>query len=267
MPQASIFGTSWQGSLAELAQLVHQIRRTRMFGRLSLRNSERMSIAHLYFRAGKLAHMVGNRGDARIILMELREWQHGFVRFDRGVSTLDVTLDEEHDDLLSETLSVLQQCGRVKMSYVPARVVESDLVVTAEVKALITPWEWRLLIEAVRRVSWAVAHLVGAQEALRVLQDILEDCSSAFPAFVSLRIAPSGYLQVIDREPLDRMSREEIIEGFAALITTCQLFCSSLAGEQEAYRLMVQALRDIGPALVSLGVFRVDNRLLSSGTR
>ncbi|HZR43059.1 MAG TPA: hypothetical protein VFB12_23265 [Ktedonobacteraceae bacterium] len=266
MPQTSIFSTSWQGSLADLANIIHQIKRSRAFGRLTLRNTERLSVVHLYFRAGKLIHIVGNRGDARTILIGLQEWQRAFVRFDRITTTVDAVLSDDYEQLLSETLSRLHQRGLVAMPYLPdvPRVIESDLVAKADVKQLITPLEWRLLVEAVRRVSLAVAHLVGPQEAFNVLRDILDDCSSAFPAFASLKIAPSGYLQVMDRSPLDHMSRQELIEGFAALITTCQLFCAPIIGEREAHRIIIHALRDLGPALVNLGVFRIDNQLLSS---
>ncbi len=234
----------------------------RAFGRLSLRNSERLSIAHLYFRAGKLVHIVGNRGDARAILIELQEWTRAFVRFDRGVVIGEVTLNDEHERLLEETLMHLHKRGLVSMPRMP-RVVETSLVASQEAQELITPWEWRVLVEGTRRVSLAVARLVGPSEALNVLQDILDDCSSAFPAFASLKIAPSGYLQVADRSYLDHMSRQELLDGFTALIATCQYFCSPIIGDRQAHELMIQALQEVGPALVNLGVFRVDNRLLS----
>jgi hypothetical protein len=128
---------------------------------------------------------------------------------------------------------------------------------------LITPQEWRVLVEGTRRVSLAVAHLVGPQEALTVLRDILEDCAAAFPAFSSLQIASSGYLSVVDTSQLDRMPRNEVLEGFAALIATCQYFCAPIIGDQDAHKLMIQALSDVGPALVNLGVFSIDYALLS----
>ena len=93
MPQASLFGTSWQGSLEDLANIIQQVRRMRAFGRLTLRNKERFSIAHLYFRAGKLAQVVGNRGDARVILSELHKWTHAFIHFDRGITMEDELLN------------------------------------------------------------------------------------------------------------------------------------------------------------------------------
>ncbi len=268
MSQASLFGSAWQGSLNDLATIVQHIRRAHAFGRLSLRNLEQLSIAHLYFRAGKLIHIVGHRGDARTILAELQNWKRAVVRFERGVATADITLNDEYEQLLTDVLANLQQRGLVVVPRMPApvssRVIESELIATSDVRQLIEPWEWHVLIEGTRRISFAVAHIVGPKEALTVLEDILEDCAASFPAFASLKIAPSGYLHITDRSQLDHMSREDLLEGFAALIAICQHFCGPIVGEKNAHRLILQSLQELGPALVSLGVFRVDNRLLFS---
>ncbi len=273
--RADPFSTAWQGSFRDLANVVLHIRRMRLFGRLSLRNAERLSVVHLYFRAGKLVHVVGNRGDVRAILLELRLWTQGSVRLDRGTLTeTGNNVNGEYERLLDEVLLFLGQRGIIIQSPQSVSfnaeednraggkplVIDSELVITAEAKQLITPWEWRVLIEGTRRISLAVAHLVGPKEALNVLQDILDDCAAAFPAFLGLEIAPSGYLRVANDSQLDSMPREDVIEGFAALIAICQYFCSPIIGEREAYRLVVQSLREIGPMLVQLGVFRLDNR-------
>ena len=109
----------------------------------------------------------------------------------------------------------------------------------------------------------AVAHLIGPVEAMNVLRDIIDDCSSTFPAFASLQIAPTGYLQVTDISKFDRIPRGELLEGFAALISICQYFCAPIIGEVEAHKLVIQALGDVRTALISLGVFHIDNVLLS----
>ncbi len=263
MPQTSSFGPSWRGSLRELAHVVYHIRRTKAYGRLSLRNTERLSVAHLYFRAGRLVQIVGNRGDNRAILLELKGWTYAVARFDRGEIPSIAELGEEYEQLLDEVLQTLHSYGLVSM---PNRtnIIEGGLTATPMVKQLITPWEWRVLMEGTLRISFAVSHLVGPKEAFSVLHDILEDCSAAFPAFRSLKIATSGYLEVTDRSQLDRMPREDLLEGFTALFATCQYFCVPLIGEQNAHRLLVQALQDVGPALVSLGVFQLDTKLLAS---
>lgn len=261
VPQASLFGSTWQGSLSDLANIVQQVKRLRTFGRLSLRSTDRVSIVHLYFRAGQLAHIVGNRGDVHAILTDLQEWRRASVRFDRGVTTTDQTLNEEHQRLLDEVILSLQRRGVVAVPHMP-KVIDSNLIAAPDAQQLITPWEWQVLVEAIRRVSLAVAHLVGPKEALSVLQDILDDCAVAFPAFASFKIAPSGYLQVTDRAQLDHMSREELLEGFSALITICQYFCAPIIGEKDAHKLIIQALQDLAPALTDLGVFHVDPQLL-----
>lgn len=262
MPQASLFGSSWQGSLYDLANIVQQVRRMRTFGRLTLRNTERFSIAHLYFRAGKLAQVVGNRGDACIILNELCEWTHAFLHFDRGITMEDEILAREYEQVLDEVLVYLHQQGFVALPQLP-KIIDSNVVAVDEGRQLIAPWEWQVLIEGTRRVSLAIAHLVGPEKGLRVLRDILADCASAFPAFASLQIAPDGYLQVVDRSFLDYMSREDLLAGFAALITTCQYICSPIIGEKEAHRFMMRALQEIGPVLVNMDVFQVDSQLFS----
>jgi len=163
--------------------------------------------------------------------------------------------------VLEEVLKHLHMYGLVVMPRAP-RIIEGNIIASPEVRQLITQQEWLVLIEGMRRVSLAVAHLVGPREALSVLRDILDDCSSAFPAFTSLKIAPSGYLQIMDSSQLDHLSREELLEGFTALIATCQYFCSPIIGEREAHKLMISALHEVGPALVHLGVFHIDNFLL-----
>ncbi len=162
-----------------------------------------------------------------------------------------------------ELLLHLQRLGLVAAPVAP-RVVEGKVVSTAPGEELLAPQEWRLLIEGTRRVSLAVARLIGPREALKVLRDILDDCSTAFPAFATLQIASTGYLQVPDTSQLDRMPRQELLEGFNALIATCQYFCVPLIGEVEAHKLMIQGLGDICTSMITLGVFRVNNGLLAS---
>ena len=258
--------TSWQGSLRDLAKIVNTIRRSRAFGRLTVRNTSRLGVAHLYFRYGKLVHIVSNRGDAEATLADLPTWTRATVRFERGTAITSESITDEQEQLFDSVLLQLQIQGIVTAPTTP-RVVEGGVVASSYTGQLTTPQEWWVLVEGMRRVSLAVAHLVGPQEAMTVLRDILEDCSAAFPAFSGLQIAPSGYLQGVDSSQLDRTPREELLEGFAALIATCQHFCSPIVGERDAHQLIIQALGDVGPALMSWGVFQVDNQLLVYGYR
>lgn len=290
MAQTIPGGSSWQGSLRDLASIVNTIRRSHAFGRLTLRNTVRLGVAHLYFHGGKLVHAVSNRGDANATLYDLQAWSRALVRFDRGSAASNLKVNDDYDQLLDYVLSQLQMRGiilrpempppqstnienynkpvtrrniRTEMPPPQSRVIESHLVAEQQAEQLITPWEWQILVESTRRVSLAVARLVGPREAMNVLRDILSDCSAGFPALSGLEIAASGYLHFMRSSQFDHTPRDEILEGFAALFATCQHFCSPIVGEEGAHKLIIQALSDIGPALVSLGVFQVDRELLS----
>ncbi len=255
---------SWQGTLLDLAVIVHTIRHSHAYGRLTLRNMDRIGVAHLYFRAGKLVYILSSRGGANATLAELQGWRRATARFERGTFPVKgEPINDEQEQAFDALLTLLQGEGVIATPKIP-RIVEGGLMVTPEAKQLITPQEWRVLVEGTRRVSLAVAHLIGPQEALAVLRDILDDCSSAFPAFASLQIASGGYLSVAEMSQLDHLPRQEVLEGFTALIATCQYFCAPIIGEQDAHKLMIQALSDVGPALVHLGVFGIDYALLSS---
>src|SRR5690349_10327596 len=104
-------GSFWQGPLSELVQIVRHIQRSRAYGRLSLRNTEWVGIVHLYYRAGKLVHMVGNRGDVQLILKELHLWRKGFVRFEQGVIARETTVNDEHEQLFEAVLVQLYEQG------------------------------------------------------------------------------------------------------------------------------------------------------------
>ena len=283
-------GSPWRGSLRDLASMVTAIRRSWAFGRLTLRSTTHVGLAHLYFRGGKVVHIVSNSGDADATLVDLLQWTHAMVRFERGIATGSQNVSIEHERMFKDLLLQLQQRNGVPIPEHPRmtqpferqrmplaaegtrltpplerphvafypqrqRVVDSHIIAAPVAEQLITPMEWRILVEGIRRASLAVAQLVGPQEAMSVLRDILDDFSSAFPALSCLQLAPDGYLQVVRIAQLDRIPRLEVIKGFAALIATCRHFCSPIIGEENARRLIMQALNGIGPALASLGIF------------
>ncbi len=127
MPQISPIGSSWQGSLRDLANIVQQIRRMRAFGRLSLRNTEHLSIAQLYFRAGKLTHIVGNRGKALSILDDIQAWDSAFLRFDRGVTIAETTVGDEGEKRLDDMFVNLHRRGLVTLPHLP-KIIDSTIV-------------------------------------------------------------------------------------------------------------------------------------------
>ncbi len=236
-------GSPWRGSLRDLTQIVNDIRRLRAFGRLTLRSTTHIGLAHLFFRGGKLVHIVSNSGDATATLADLRRWTRAVVHFERGIPLGKQNVNREHEQIFENLLGHLQKRSRV--------------IATPGAERLITPQEWYVLVESIRRVSQAVAHLVGPQEAMSALRDILDDFSSAFPALSSLHVAPGGYLQVVRTTQLDHIPRRKVIEGFAALLATCRHFCTPIIGEENARRLLVRALSDIGPSLINLGIYNI----------
>lgn len=255
--------SSWQGSLRDLTRIVTSIRHVHAFGRLTLRNTDRISIAHFYFHSGKLVHIVGSSGEAGATLQDLRDWTHAVVRFERSANAIGMTLSDEYENNLDMLLLHFQKLGLVEASTMP-RVVEGNVVSTTMGEELLTPHEWQILIESTRRVSLAVAHVVGPSQAPRALRTILDDCSENFPAVATLQIVGSGQMQIAESSHLDRMPRTELLAGFHALFVTCQRFCSFLVGERDAHRLIIQALGDLCLALVGLGVFQVNNGLLAT---
>ncbi len=257
------FQSPWQGSLWDLTRIIVSIRRSHAFGRLTLRNSDRVGLAHLYFQGGRLAHIVGSSGDAEATLEDLQRWAHAIVRFDRGTVSASIIVTEKLEQGLENVLQHLQRMGLTARMTSQSRVVEGDLISRMHSEQLLTPQEWRLLAESTRRVSLAVSRLIGPREALTVLRDVLDDCSTAFPAFNSLHISVNGHLQITDTTQFDRMPRRELLDGFQALIATCQYFCAPIIGEVEAHKLIIQVLGEIGPALVTLGVFQINQRLLA----
>jgi hypothetical protein len=275
--QISVSGTSWQGSLSDLVNIIHNVKRAKAFGRLSLHNSEYVSIAHLYYRAGKLVNIVGSRGDARTILLDLKNWKRASVRFERSKVIREMTLTGDYEELLNDVLTHLYRGGHVatspqaslqfqnQQSAPMRRIIESNLAGASEPKRLMTLGEWRFLMEATRRALLVVAHLVGPQEALHVQQEILNTCITHFPALAFLKISSNGHLQATNQSLLDRLSRDEIIAGFTALIAACQHRCDPIIGESNAHRLMIQALQELALPLATMGVFRIHNHLLTSG--
>ncbi len=262
--QSQSFGPSWQGTLRDLANIVAVIRRSRAFGRLTVRNEEWLGVAHFYFHAGKLVHIVSNRGNADATLRDVLTWTRATVRFVRGMPPTNGTITAEQEQHFDAFIQLLQKRGIAAAAPPAPHIVEGAVVATGETEQLITPQEWRVLVEGTRRVSLAVAHLIGPIEAMNVLRDILDDCSATFPAFTSLQIAPTGYLHISDTTRFDHMPRGELLEGFAALFSICQYFCAPIIGEAEAHRLIIQSLGDVGPSLVSLGAFKIDRSLLAS---
>lgn len=80
-PLPSIQGTR-PGYFAEVTLELIDIRDRRASGRLSIRNSEKFGLAHLYFREARLVHVAGDKHGGEAVLQELLSWSKGSFRFD-----------------------------------------------------------------------------------------------------------------------------------------------------------------------------------------
>lgn len=221
-----------------------------------MRNSDRLGVAHLYFHGGKLVHIVGSSGDAEATLRDMQFWTHASVRFERGATVTGASIKVEQEQTFDELLLHFQQLGLAETPVMP-RVVEGGVINRMPGDRLLTPREWHILSEGTRRVSLAVTQLVGRRKALKVLRDILDGCSATLPAFATLSIASSGYIQVSATSQLNSMLRRELLEGFNALLAACQHFCVSQIGEADAHNLVSQALGILRTELIDLGVFHL----------
>src|SRR5260370_32382708 len=89
-------GSPWRGSLRDLTQIVNDIRRLRAFGRLTLRSTTHIGLAHLFFRAGNLVHIVSNSGEASATPADLPHSTPTAVRFERGIPEGKQNVSSDH---------------------------------------------------------------------------------------------------------------------------------------------------------------------------
>lgn len=72
--------------LSELTGIVAAVRAQGRTVRIVVRNVDRLGLLHLYFAAGRLAHVEGHAGNASLALRDLATWYHGAVRLDAVAS-------------------------------------------------------------------------------------------------------------------------------------------------------------------------------------
>lgn len=80
-PLTSTQGTR-PGYFAEITLVLLDIRDRIASGRLSIRNSEKFGLAHLYFREARLVHVAGDKRGGEAVLQDLLTWSKGNFRFD-----------------------------------------------------------------------------------------------------------------------------------------------------------------------------------------
>jgi hypothetical protein len=99
------------GYLAEVTLALLQIRDTRAYGRLSIRNGERFGLAHLYFKEACLVHVTGDKRDGEIVLNDLLTWSKGAVRFDPACLVNYKSLTWQQAQLFTRWLAFLEMRG------------------------------------------------------------------------------------------------------------------------------------------------------------
>jgi len=97
--------------LAEVTLALLFIHDTRASGRLSLRNSERFGIAHLYFHEARLIHVTGDKRDSEGILQDLLSWSKGSVRFDAGMLVQFESITWQQAQIFGRWLAFLEMRG------------------------------------------------------------------------------------------------------------------------------------------------------------
>src|SRR5215471_13224599 len=112
-------GSPWRGSLGDLTQIVNDIRRLRAFGRLTLRSTTHIGLAHLFFRGGKLVHIVSSSGDASATLADLQRWTRAVVHFERGIPLGEQNVQKEHEQIFENLLVRLQKHSAAAISENP----------------------------------------------------------------------------------------------------------------------------------------------------
>ncbi len=103
--------SSRPGFLAEVTLILLLIRDTRASGRLSMRNSERFGIAHLYFKEARLIHVTGDKRDAEATLTDLLSCSKGSARFDSGTLVTFESLTWQQANIFGRWLAFLEMRG------------------------------------------------------------------------------------------------------------------------------------------------------------
>src|SRR5262245_42397049 len=97
--------------LSRLPAIVAAVRARTAPMRLSLRNSERFGVLHLYFSGGRLVAVEGHRDSPLNSLADLATWQNGVIRRDDVESVPTDTPDPRLEALFAHVLSELAARG------------------------------------------------------------------------------------------------------------------------------------------------------------
>jgi hypothetical protein len=119
---------------------------------------------------------------------------------------------------------------------------------------LLTPPQWDLLVEVVRTLLEDVGQLFGHRQAQNILRTVLADQSEHVPVLGLVQVDRDGWLRELQPGEMITLSRQEVAEGFVALITDFERRCALLLGEERARQMISRALRDYREELAELGI-------------
>lgn len=102
------------GYFAEVTLALIDIRNTCASGRLSIRNSEKFGLAHLYFHEARLVHVAGDKhGGGEAVLQELLTWSKGSARFDATALVEYNDMTWQQAQVFERWVSFLEMRGRL----------------------------------------------------------------------------------------------------------------------------------------------------------
>lgn len=96
---------------SEVTLALMEIRDHLSSGRLSIRNSERVGLVHLYFKEARLVHVAGDKRDTEAILRDLLSWSKGQVRFDPMVTVEFEDVCWRQVEIFTRWISLLEMHG------------------------------------------------------------------------------------------------------------------------------------------------------------
>jgi len=160
--------------LAEVTLALISVWQNRASGRLSIRNSERFGLAHLYFREAILVHIAGDKGEGEAVLNNLLLWSKGTLRFDAAMRVKYESVTWQQAEIFTRWLSFLEMRGGMHdiprtqiagltqhmAARLPKQPIELPEVVTRyeefEEEALTR--QWQLLGDGVDRMNQLIGH-------------------------------------------------------------------------------------------------------------
>jgi hypothetical protein len=236
--------SSRPGFLAEVTLTLLLMRDMRASGRLSLRNSEQLGIAHLYFKEARLIHVTGDKRDAEAILTDLLSWSKGSARFDRGTLVTFESLTWQQANIFGRWLAFLEMRG-IMQGIAQERLegLARSLVSRLPVEPIALPREveYREEYEAEARArQWQRINEGARQLVERTLSDEQREQLKQFAQGVQQAVVQAGGVT----QDLARRAARVTQEGLQRTVESAVEVTQEVArqGTQHAEELVKQAL-------------------------